>query len=100
MSLDCSVTYVPGPYPDVGYFLVATQTSDGLAVDVKSKEEHYKGRTWTFNIARILVGLLLFVVPGVLLSVWYFVLEPRLNNKQIDRVMLPPLSVFLGARKQ
>lgn len=85
---------------DVGYFLKATQTPDGLVVRAESKREHYKLRTWAMNLIGIVAGLFLGIIPGVLFAIFLFFIEPRIVKKKIETYVWPPLSAFLDAGVQ
>jgi uncharacterized protein YneF (UPF0154 family) len=83
---------------DVGFFLTATQTPQGLAIHVESKREHYKVRTWIVNILFIALGLVFAIIPGILFAAFCFFFETRLSDKKIERNIWPPLSALLEVR--
>lgn len=84
---------------DVGFFLTATQTPDGLTVAVQSKREHYRNRTRLTNAFWVVVGLFLGILPGLIILAIILFVEPRQVSGQIQRVLWPPLTKFLGAKR-
>ena len=81
---------------DRGYFLKARQASESTRLQIETKREHYKSRTRSLNVFLVILGLFLGVLPGLLLAGFLIFMEPNLNRKNIDRVLIPVLEKTFG----
>lgn len=81
---------------DTGYFLTATPSQDGLQLNIQSKREHYKVRTWAINAALIVLGLLLGLIPGILFALFVIFVEPMIYRRQIEKFLIPALETTFG----
>lgn len=81
---------------DIGYFIVARQTDTGVKLQIESRREHYKVRTWTVNAVLIILGLIFGVIPGILIALFVIFGEPILYRKKIDKFIVPALEATFG----
>ena len=77
--------FTAGRYEDVGGFFEAKQFGSDLNIKVKTRYEYYL----MYKIF-IIIGFLLFIVPGIILSVVYIILH-KINSEKINKLIVPTL---------
>lgn len=88
-----------GRQDDIGYFLTASSTGNGIRLRIESKRDHYKLRTWAGNAFGILLGLLFGVIPGILFAIAVIFFEPHVVRKKIDKFIVPAVESTFGRVK-
>jgi hypothetical protein len=80
---------------DIGYFLYASETPEGLSVLIKTKNEYYKNRTRLLNALWITLGLIIGIIPGIVFIIILIFMQPKMYQKKINKYVIPPLNEIL-----
>ena len=81
---------------DMGYFLTASPSGNGIRIRIESKREYYKFRTWAINAILIVIGLIFAVIPGLIIGLFLIFVEPYLVRKKIDKFIVPAIETTFG----
>lgn len=69
---------------DFGGYFITTRQGNDLSVTVKASREYHKTRYIVFMI----IGLIFFIIPGVLIGLTY-VLRNWMDHKKINSIIIP-----------